>query len=789
MIFIMIFIRLKLNFLNEMPLLEQSLVEAQPIIKTKTIIKRDKSVVQFNSDKIKIAIKKAFISAITSKKENDIKDLDQVVSSLTDSVVKSLPLSSHQSITIDMVQDHVERTLMEQKYFATAKAYVIYRNEHDARRLANKPETKHHRDLVAQSVKYFKDIYGYIIYLRTYARWIPNLGRRETWIETVDRYMLSMRNKLGSKLTEDEYTKIRNMVLSHEIMPSMRLLQCAGEPVERENMCAYNCSFIAPTCLEDIRDIMYISMCGTGVGFSVEKQFVDQFPEVKMLKYDAKAETHTVEDSKEGWCDAFLLGLKTWYDGRDITFDFSKVRKSGERLKVMGGRASGPQPLKELLDFCRRIIHQPRNQNERLTSLHIHDIICKVGQIVVAGGVRRSALISLSDLSDTELRGCKSGAFWVTSPQRSLANNSAVYNTKPTDIQLITEWKSLIDSQSGERGIFNRSSLATQLPERRVKFLGDKIKTLGTNPCGEILLQSHQLCNLSTIVCRPHDTVETLKDKIKYAAIIGTYQSMLTDFKYVSPKFKANAEAERLLGVSITGQFDCKTVRDPQVLSQLKTLAIETNIEYSRKFSINASHAVTAVKPEGTVSEMVGCSSGIHPAFSQYYDRRVRFNSTDPLFHLLRDQGVEYYPEVGQTYSNANTFVVSFPKESAKGGVTYNNITAVEMVKYQMMVKKYYTEHNPSCTINVGDNEWIAVLNEIMTNWDLVGGLSFLPRNDIIYELAPISPVTTVEYQKKKKQFDSLNIDLSKLTYYEKTDEHVDVKKELACVGGQCMAH
>lgn len=754
-------------------------------VKPKTITKRDGTLIAFDPNKIKTAVKKAFNSTIVSGKEKDIKDVDVVASTITDKVIKALP----KEITVESVQDQVEKTLMTEGYHATAKAYIIYRNEHTARRLANKPETKSHRDLVAQSLKYFKDIYGYIIYLRTYSRWNEKLGRRETYIETVDRYMDLMRSKLGSKLDENMYSIIKNKILKQEVMPSMRLLQCAGPAVERENICAYNCCFIAPTCLEDIRDVMYISMCGTGVGFSVEKQFVDQFPEVKMIKHDIKTETYVIADSKEGWCDAFLLGLKTWFDGRDIIFDYSKVRKSGARLKVMGGRASGPQPLKDLLEFSRRIIYQPRNNNERLTSLQIHDIICKVGQIVVAGGVRRSALISLSDLNDAELRGCKNGNFWVSNPQRSLSNNSAVYNSKPSDEQLLTEWKSLIESHSGERGIFNRSSLAEQLPERRVKFLGDKIKTLGTNPCGEILLQSHQFCNLSTIVCRPEDTVETLKEKIKYAAILGTYQSTLTDFKYVSPKFKANVEAERLLGVSITGQFDCKTVRDPQVLSMLKKIAVDTNVEYAKKFGINASTAVTAVKPEGTVSEMVGCSSGIHPAFSQYYDRRVRFNVNDPLFHLQRDQGAEYYPEVGQSHNNATTFVVSYPKESAAGSVSYTNVTAVEMVQYQMMVKKYYTEHNPSCTINVGDNEWISVLYEITKNWKLVGGLSFLPRNDMVYELAPISPLTKEEYEKKKKRFDDLNLDLSKLTYYEKNDKHVDVKKELACVSGQCMAN
>jgi ribonucleoside-diphosphate reductase alpha chain len=424
-----------------------------------------------------------------------------------------------------------------------------------------------------------------------------------------------------------------------------------------------------------------------------------------------------------------------------------------------------------------------RRQGRHLRNIDAHDIICKIGECVVSGGVRRSALISLSDLDDQDMRDSKNGQFWVNEGQRMLANNSAVYNTKPTETEFLKEWISLMESGSGERGIFNRGSLYTSLPKRRIEASADYIAEMGTNPCGEIILKSRQFCNLSEVVARAEDTEETLMKKIRVAAILGTYQSTLTKFGYLGKEWKENCQEERLLGVSITGQWDSKISRDADMLKKLKNEAIRVNKIYAKRFGVGESTAITAVKPSGTVSQTVDCASGMHPRHAPYYIRRVRISATDALFKMLKDQGVPYHPEVGQTLEDANTFVLEFPMKSPEAAICKDDISAIEQLEHWKVVKVNYTEHNPSVTISVGENEWIKVAHWLYQNWEIVGGLSFLPRTNHVYQLAPYEAID----EKKFKELTSKmpDFDFSKIITYEIKDE-TEVKRELACVSGVC---
>jgi ribonucleoside-diphosphate reductase alpha chain len=591
-----------------------------------------------------------------------------------------------------------------------------------------------------------------------------------------------MKENLGDKLEEYTYQEVRSAILNQEVMPSMRLMQFAGEPARRTNVCAYNCSFIAPTKLRDLSDILYILMCGTGVGFSVEKESIDLFPIIeKQLKNLIL--TYVIDDSKEGWADAFLFGLERWFSGKDVIFDYSKIRAAGARLKIFGGFSSGPQPLMDLMVFARQKILA--KQGSRLAPIDIHDIICKVAEIVVCGGVRRSALISLSDLNDNQMRDAKQGQFWANEPQRSLSNNSAIYSQKPSASEFLEEFLALIKSGSGERGIFNRGDIRKHIPKRRLEHLEEGY--IGTNPCGEILLNSKngggQMCNLSEVICRPKDTKDSLLRKIRIATIIGTYQSTLTNFGYLPKSWGDNCKSERLLGVTLTGQMDCDIVRDSEILKTLKEEALLTNREYARKFGINESTCITCIKPSGNVSQMVGCSSGLHGAFSEYYIRRIRITYNDPLFALSKNQGVPVFPEVGQTYENATTWVLEFPQKAPENSLLQSETSAIEQLEYWKKVKLNFTEHNPSVTIYVKADEWLTVAEWVYRNWEIVGGLSFLPASDHVYQLAPYEKITKDEYEKRVSALS--NLDLSLLSEYERTD-HTRPQAELACSGVSC---
>lgn len=634
--------------------------------------------------------------------------------------------------------------------------------------------------LVNQSQKYFRNPLAEFVYYTSYSRWLETEGRRETWIETIDRYIDFMRENLGKKLTDAEYAEVRQFMLEQKVVPSMRLMWSAGKAARATNVAAYNCSFIAPSKPEDFGEIMYISMCGCGVGFSVEEQTVDLLPKVAKQKKTAPTK-YVIDDSKEGWATAFVDGLKAWFDGKDYDFDYSQLRPAGARLKTMGGRSSGPAPLRELIDFSRAKILA--RQGGKLSTLDVHDICCKIGEIVVAGGVRRSAMISLSDLHDEEIRDAKQGQFWVTEPQRSLSNNSAVYNEKPSSTEFMTEWLALAKSGTGERGIFNRGSLEKQLPARRWAVFKDHAATSGTNPCGEIILRNKQFCNLTSIVPREQDTESDLMDKIRVASLLGTYQSTLTNFPFLSPEWKTNCESERLLGVSVTDTWGSPLVRDEEVLKKMRDYAIEVNQEYAERFGINPSTCVTCIKPSGNSSQLLDCASGLHPRHAPYYIRRVRVSATDPIFMMLKEQGVPYSPEVGQSADTATTFVLEFPIKAPAGAVYKDDISAIEQLEFWKSYKRNFTEHNPSVTISVGDTEWLAVGNWVYDNWDDIGGLSFLPRSEHKYQLAPYEEITAEKYAELEAKFPKVNF--AKLVDYEYEDKTKGAK-ELACVGDKC---
>jgi len=741
-------------------------------MKVQSVRKRDGRTIPFDKNRIVKAITKCLAATKEGNSDDALK--------LANKVVREINQKEAEVITVEEIQDIVENTLILSDFVVTAKAYILYRQKRAIVRKKSKDIPQNVKDLVNESKKYFKSPYSEFIYYRSYSRWIPSENRRETWIETVDRYVNFMRQNLADKLTEQEYTDIRNAILNQEVMPSMRLFWSAGEAASKTNTTVFNCSFTTVSSIRDFCDILYILMCGCGVGFSVEQQHIHKLPQIEWQK-NGEVQTHVVDDSKEGWANAFEVGLKCWFSGEDVEFDFSQVRPNGTRLKTMGGKASGPAPLKSLFSFTRSKILS--KQGRRLSSLDVHDIVCKIGEIVVTGGVRRSALLSLSDLDDQEMRVAKSGQFYLTASHRSFANNSVAYNYKPSTTEFMDEWIALAKSGTGERGIFNRGSLQKQMPQRRWKGFKKGLYSSGVNPCGEIILKSKEMCNLSEVVAKPDDTFDSLLYKIRLATIVGTYQSTLTDFKYISPEWKKNCDEERLLGVSITGQFDCAVLRDAEVLKNLRETAIEVNKEYAKRFGINESVAITAIKPSGSVSSLVDASSGMHPRYAKYYIRRVRIASTDSLLKMLQDQGFPVFPDVGQNPETCTTYVLEFPMKAPEGSVTRNDLTAIQQLEYWKMLKVNYTEHNPSVTILVSSNEWIEVANWVYNNWDIIGGVSFLPREEHNYILAPYEEITEEKYNEMLQTLPQ--VDFSQILLYEQEDE-TEGHRELACVSGVC---
>ncbi len=740
----------------------------------KSIQKRDGTIVPFDLSKIVGAIHKGMLVV----DEGSIEEAELVATKVFADLVRISKKYPNFIPTVEGIQDSVEKELILSEYVKTAKEYIIYR----AKRNELRKEvviSKEIKDTIANSSKYFKGSYQEFIFYQFYSRFRDELGRRETWVEAIDRFMDFMKEKLDKKLTSAEYAEIRESILKQEICPSMRLLWASGKAARNSNVTAYNCAYIAPVSWQDLSEIMYVSMCGAGCGFSVEPENVEKFPQIQK-QTDKKAKKIIVEDSKEGWAHSYVEACTAWASGEDVEIDYSKVRPAGARLATMGGRASGPAPLQELMQFTKR--KMLARQGRRLTTLDLHDIICQIGLIVVAGGVRRSALISLSNLDDADMRDAKRGTFWQTEGQRSMANNSAVYEVKPSADEFLKEWTALVASKSGERGIFNRGDLEKQIPKRRWEKIKDQ-KQIGVNPCGEIYLRSKQFCNLTSIVVRPNDDMKSMKRKMRLATILGTYQATLTDFPYLSKEWKTNCEDEQLLGVSITGYYDNKIVRDDKNLEDLRGEALIVNKKYAKRFGKNASTAITCVKPHGNSGQLLGVGSGMHPWYSKYYIRRVRISANDPLLKLAQDQRVPVLPEVGYSTSNASTMVMEFPCRAPEGAILSKDVSALTMLDEWKRLKIHFTEHNPSVTIYVNDAEWLAVANFVYENWDIVGGLSFLPKNDHVYQLAPYEEITKEEYEKRLKALGHL--DFSKLMIYEQQD-HTQGAKELACSGGTC---
>jgi ribonucleoside-triphosphate reductase len=630
------------------------------------------------------------------------------------------------------------------------------------------------------------DDYAAYIHKSRYARWLDEEGRRETWEETVDRYIEFFKNREADnkRVPARTWNSLRDTILSLDVMPSMRCLMTAGKALERDNVAGYNCSYRAVDDIRAFDEIMYVLLCGTGVGFSVERQYISDLPVVAENFHDSDS-TIIVPDSKIGWASAYRELISLLYAGKIPRWDLSRIRPAGARLKTFGGRASGPEPLEELFNFTVEVFRNA--EGRRLNSLECHDLVCKVADIVVVGGVRRSALIGLSNLTDDRLRGAKAGQWWVDAPQRALANNSVCYTETPDVGAFLKEWGSLYDSKSGERGIFNRvasQKIAKRNGRREANW------DFGTNPCSEIILRSKQFCNLTEVVIRPQDGLDELKEKVRNATILGTLQSTLTDFRYLSKAWQRNTEEERLLGVSFTGIMDHPVMSGQQDwvspgqlihwLEELREEAIKTNKEWAARLGIPASTAITCVKPSGTVSQLVDSASGIHPRYSPYYVRTVRSDKKDPMYQLLKDQGVPVEDAFGKESSTA---VFSFPRKSPEDSVMRDDMTAIEQLELWRVYAEYWCEHKPSITVYVREHEWLDVGAWVYKHFDLISGVSFLPHSDHVYKQAPYQEISEEEYEQAMADFPKINWD--ELEKYE-TEDNSTVEHELACSAGGC---
>tara|TARA_R110001606_G_scaffold63665_1_gene147950 strand:- start:2 stop:1930 length:1929 start_codon:yes stop_codon:yes gene_type:complete len=626
--------------------------------------------------------------------------------------------------------------------------------------------------------------YQEFIHKSRYARWKEDQQRRENWGETVARYFDYMQEHLKNNhaytLPSTLRNELENAVLGLEVMPSMRAMMTSGDALDRDNVCGYNCSYIPVDSPRSFDECMYILMCGTGVGFSVERENVDKLPTISDNFHDSDT-VIKVGDSKPGWAKAYRELIALLYAGQVPQIDVSVVRPAGERLKIMGGRASGPQPLVELFNFTIETFKKARGR--KLFPIECHDLMCKVGEIVVVGGVRRSALISLSNLNDDQMAHAKSGMWWENEPQRALANNSVAYKGKPEMGTFMREWVSLYESKSGERGIFNRQAADIQVGRNERREQGHM---WGTNPCSEIVLRPYQFCNLSEVVVRESDSLDSLKRKVRLSTILGTFQSTLTNFKYLRNIWKKNTEEERLLGVSLTGIMDhavlSKNVDSKRWLEDMKNEAVKVNKKYAEVLGVPQSAAITCVKPSGTVSQLVDAASGIHARHNPHYIRTVRGDNKDPLTQFLIDSGV---PAERDVMKPDSTTVFSFPMESPKGAVTRTEMTAIEQLELWKTYALHWCEHKPSITVSVKEEEWMEVGAWVYENFDVASGVSFLPFSDHTYQQAPYQDIEPDDYLEWKERMTYVNIDWSRLTDFEKEDNTTG-SRELACTAGVC---
>ena len=618
----------------------------------------------------------------------------------------------------------------------------------------------------------FKNEVAEFIYKRTYSRWLDEENRREDWPETIERFLgftISERPDIPDKVIN----KIRKYMLEFAVMPSMRFLWAAGPAAKADNTCIYNCSFAKINSIDAFAECLYVLMCGTGFGFSVEQEEVIKLPTVPTIKSGQGLTKILIDDSKAGWADTVKTLMGSLYEGQNVYFDYSAIRGEGARLMTMGGRASGPAPLIKLHDFIREIMHNA--QGRQITTLEAHDICNQIAEIVVVGGVRRSSQISLSDLTDMEMREAKEWPFPI---KRAMANNSAIYREKPSAADFLIEWGALAKSGTGERGIFNLSSAQAKAPSRRYAPL-----IQGTNPCGEIMLRDMQFCNLSEVVVREDDDLDTLLDKVETATWIGVIQSSFTDFPYLRKEWKKNCDVEALLGVSLTGQMDNPSVLTSEALAALKSRVLRISRKASGILGTKMPAATTCVKPSGTVSQLVDSASGVHPRFSQYYIRRYRIAARDPLFNMLKDLGIKANPENGQQELDASTWVLEFPVKSPEGCVTRADVSALDQLKHYKNLQHNWCEHNASMTVYVRDDEWFEVGNWVYQNWDIINGVSFLPYSGGKYQLAPYEEIDHRTYERLIKG--QPVIDYKQLSQYENQD-NTQGKAEYACVGDKC---
>ena len=632
---------------------------------------------------------------------------------------------------------------------------------------------------------YLPTSYQEFIHLSRYSRWLHDKKRRETWGETVGRYFNFFKEHLEElhqyKLSDKLRKELEEAVLTTQVMPSMRCLMTAGEALKRENIAGYNCSYIAVDRVGAFDEILYVLMNGTGVGFSVERQYVNELPPVAD-EFHHTDTTISVADSKLGWAKGLKELVGMLYIGQIPRWDLSKVRPAGAPLKTFGGRASGPEPLENLFNFSVNIFKNAAGR--KLSSLEAHDLVCKIAEVVVVGGVRRSALISLSNLSDDRMRHAKSGQWWNNDGQRALANNSACYTEKPDIGIFMDEWKALYESKSGERGIFNRAS-ANQQAEKNGRRTIEGFE-FGTNPCSEIILRNREFCNLSEVVVRASDNRESLLEKVRLATILGTFQSTLVNFKYVSSAWRKNCEEERLLGVSLTGIMDCQYTNGkksglPELLDELRKEAVKTNEEFAKAIGINQSVAVTCVKPSGTVSQLVDAASGIHARHNPYYVRTVRGDKKDPLTKMMTDVG---FPVEDDQTNPSHTSVFSFPMKVDQKAVFRTDLSAIEQLELWLTYQNHWCEHKPSVTISVKENEWLEVGAWVYKHFDYMSGVSFLPFTDHTYKQAPYQDCSREEYEMLLGKMPKI-VEWDKLSEYELTDMTIGAQ-ELACAAGFC---
>jgi ribonucleoside-triphosphate reductase (thioredoxin) len=728
------------------------------------IVKRDGRIVDFDAERIKNAVTRCFKGLNRTRFDAD---------RITRQVVNIIAAKFEQP-SVEQVQDIVEMVLQAAGEYEAAKSYILYRAEH-AKLRETRPVPDEVKKAFAESDRYFPTQLQKFQFYDKYARFSYQHGRRETWIETVDRAVDYLRELSDYRLQPLTYQRIRHAILEMKVMPSMRLLAMAGPAARRNNISIYNCSYLPVDSIDSFVEALIISMSGCGVGYSVEAEYVEKLPRIKRLR-DEQPTHYVIEDSTDGWADALRSGLDAWFNGRDIHFNYSLIREAGAVLRIKGGRASGPEPLRKMLEFTRsRVLAR---QGSTLRPLDAHDIMCAVGAAAVSGGVRRTAMIALFDYDDKDMRHCKDGDFWKKNNQRWNANNSAVWpERKLSQAEIATFLLDMVNSERGEPGIFNRQAAINTRPKRR------KVAKFGTNPCGEIILRPFQFCNLSIAVARESDSLEDLLEKVELATIIGTIQAKATHFPGLRKEWKHNCEEERLLGVDITGQLDCPAAQDPENQLRFQEIAIETNRKVAQIIGINPSAAITCVKPSGNSSQLLNCSPGIHARWAKYYIRNVRVGAHTPVFKVLQNVGVPMDPENGQTRENANTWVVHFPVKAPETAVTRNDRTALEQCEYWLQCKTNYTEHNPSVTITYKPDEVLDIIRWVWENQDKIGGMTFLPAFDASFDQMPYMEIPKEGFEKLDAEFPE--IDFSKIYRYEEED-YTTAAQELACLAGNC---